>query len=93
LEGYDPAIGQEHGRSTAECEQFIVRRLGFLYFRNHLRKMKEAILGGFNTDIQKRIIAQSELLRKKLNEDVPMIADLVTLTSDIEKADCDMGDY
>ncbi len=28
LEGYDPAIGQEHGRSTAKCEQFI-EKIGF----------------------------------------------------------------
>jgi hypothetical protein len=54
--------------------------------------MKEAILSGFNDEIQKRIIAQSEILRKQRMAEEENVADLVALSSDADDVDYAMGD-
>jgi hypothetical protein len=65
IEKYDSSKGQPTGRPIQEVEDNIINRLAFIYARNHLKKMKEAILQGFNKRITDKVIEKADGIMKQ----------------------------
>lgn len=61
LDTFNPAVGQGHGRPVAHVKQAIINRLTHLYKRNHLIKMREAILQDFPEEIKAAVIENAGL--------------------------------
>jgi hypothetical protein len=55
---------QDHGRKLDDVQPLVVRRLGFLYHRNTLVKMRECILHGFSMEIKEQAVKYAEDLAK-----------------------------
>jgi hypothetical protein len=74
INDYNASVGQGHGRPVDEIKECIISRVGFLYARNNLVKLKEAILDGFEGELRESIINKAiEIQKTFTNRNVEII--------------------